>query len=300
MREPVVFARNLFKRYGPIRAVDGVDFDVWPGECFGLLGPNGAGKSTLMKMVHGFTPRDGGDLSVFGLDPDRDPAPIKNRLGVVSQSDNLDDELTVRQNLEVYAGYFGFSRKNAAARIASLLEFLALGPRSGARIRELSGGMRRRLAIARALLNDPDFLLLDEPTTGLDPQVRHLIWAKLRELKNRGVTLLLTTHYMEEAGQLCDRLVILDRGRVLAEGRPAALVRDAVPPYVLETVEEAAGGMPDSLRWERHGDKTYVYADAPDDLEKWAEGRLGTFLLRTSNLEDLFLKLTGRDLRDAD
>jgi lipooligosaccharide transport system ATP-binding protein len=256
-----------------------------------------------MKMIYCFSPRTSGTLSVLGLDPDRDPAAIKNRLGVVPQTDNLDDEVTVAQNLEIYAGYFGLSRRVVREKIRSLLEFMALGSRANARIRELSGGMKRRLVIARALLNDPELLILDEPTTGLDPQVRHLIWAKLRELKERGTTLLLTTHYMEEAHELCDRLLVMDRGKVLDSGKPKELVNKAIPPYVLEVPAawgKAVGAFPPQVQVETHGDKLFLYSASPDLLEKVAVEMHGDFRIRTTDLEDLFLKLTGRDLGEAE
>ena len=299
----LIHARQLVKSYGTIRAVDGIDFTVAAGESFGFLGPNGAGKSTLMKMIYCFSPRASGELSVFGLDPDRSPAEIKNRVGVVAQTDNLDDEVTVVQNLEIYAGYFGLSRRQVKEKIESLLDFMALEPKAKSRIRELSGGMKRRLVIARALLNDPELLILDEPTTGLDPQVRHLIWAKLRELKEEGVTLLLTTHYMEEAHEICDRLLVMDKGKVLESGRPKELVRNSLPPYVLElpvACQKSAGTWPSSIQVETHGDKLFLYSNSPEVLEKVALELQGEFRIRTTGLEDLFLKLTGRDLHETE
>ncbi len=300
--ETLIKARQLVKNYDAFRAVDGVDFDVQPGECFGFLGPNGAGKSTLMKMVYCFSPRAEGDLSIFGLDPDHHAAAIKNRLGVVAQTDNLDEDVSVLQNLEVYAGYFGFSRKQIKPKIEELLAFMALEGKAHARIRTLSGGMKRRLVIARTLLNDPDLLILDEPTTGLDPQVRHLIWAKMRELKAQGVTILLTTHYMEEAHELCDRLLVLDKGKVLAMGKPENLVKNALPAYVLElpVAKRNEIQISSSLQSEVHGDKLFLFAATPIELEKIAHQFLGEFRIRTTGLEDLFLKLTGRDLHESE
>jgi lipooligosaccharide transport system ATP-binding protein len=303
MPESLIQARQLVKNYNAFRAVDGVDFDVYAGECFGFLGPNGAGKSTLMKMIYCFSPRSGGNLSVFGLDPDRNSSEIKNRIGVVAQTDNLDDEISVIQNLEIYAGFFGLSRKQTRAKIQALLEFMALEAKAKARIRELSGGMKRRLVIARALLNDPELIVLDEPTTGLDPQVRHLIWAKLRELKNQGVTLLLTTHYMEEAHELCDRLLVMDKGKVLDSGKPKELVQKSMPPYVLElpiAYRDIVSGWPSSIQVESHGDKLFLYSHSPEVLEKAAVELHGEFRIRTTGLEDLFLKLTGRDLHESE
>lgn len=301
--EAVIQAKQLTKNYGGFEAVKGVDFTVNHGECFGFLGPNGAGKSTLMKMIYCFSPRTGGEISVFGLDPDRQPTAIKNRIGVVAQSDNLDDEITVVQNLQIYAGYFGLPPKETKAKIASLLAFMALEAKSKSRIRELSGGLKRRLVIARALLNDPELLILDEPTTGLDPQVRHLIWAKLRELKGKGVTLLLTTHYMEEAQELCDRLLVIDRGKVLDTGKPDELVKKSMPRYVLElpaAYQKAIAGWPAAIQVESHGDKLFLYSQSAEELEKAAVELHGEFRIRTTGLEDLFLKLTGRDLHESE
>ena len=224
MSRPAVHARGLRKRYGEIVAVDGIDFDVSPAECFGFLGPNGAGKTTTMKMIYGLAAVDEGTLEVLGLDVVRERRAVKSHLGVVPQEENLDKELSVRENLLVQAGFHGMSGADAAERIDELLEFSLLTARAGARTPELSGGMRRRLLIARALVNRPDVVVLDEPTTGLDPQARHTLWQTLDSLRERGVTLLLTTHYMEEAARLCDRLVIMDEGRILAEGAPADLI----------------------------------------------------------------------------
>jgi lipooligosaccharide transport system ATP-binding protein len=299
----LIQARQLVKNYGAFRAVDGVEFDVAPGECFGFLGPNGAGKSTLMRMIYCSSPRSGGLLSVFGLDPDQKPARIKNRIGVVAQTDNLDEDLTVVQNLEVYAGYFGFSRERVRERVRELIVFMALEAKAGARITELSGGMKRRLVIARALLNEPELLILDEPTTGLDPQVRHLIWARLRELKARGVTILLTTHYMEEAQELCDRLLVMDKGKVLDSGRPDELVRQNLPRYVLElpaAFRERPAGWPPGIEVETHGDRIFLYSQSAEVLERTAVELRGEFRIRTTGLEDLFLKLTGRDLHESE
>jgi len=299
----LIQARQLIKKFGALDAVAGIDFSVQKGECFGFLGPNGAGKTTLMKMIYCFSPRTSGSLSVFGSDPGVEAAAIKNRIGVVAQTDNLDDQLTVIQNLEVYAGYFGLSRKAARPRIESLIAFMALEAKAKASIRELSGGMKRRLVIARALLHDPELLILDEPTTGLDPQVRHLIWAKLRELKAQGTTLLLTTHYMEEAHELCDRLLVMDKGKVLDSGKPKELVAKSLAPYVLElpvAVKEALGALPPGVQLESHGDKLFHYSASPDALEKAALALKGDFRIRTTGLEDLFLKLTGRDLHESE
>ncbi len=221
--QPVV-ARDLVKRYGSFTAVDGVSFEIHEGECFGMLGPNGAGKSTTIKMITCFSPLSGGSLTVRGLDVSTEARQIKRVLGLVPQEDNLDPELPVRRNLEIYARYFGISRQEAAPRIDESLKLFQLQEKASAKVDDLSGGMKRRLVIARALVNNPQLLVLDEPTTGLDPQARHLVWQQLRYLKSRGVTMLLTTHYMDEAAHLCDRLVIMHRGKILEEGTPAALI----------------------------------------------------------------------------
>ncbi|MGH7739525.1 MAG: ABC transporter ATP-binding protein [bacterium] len=294
-------AKALTKSYGAFRAVDGVDFTVRQGECFGFLGPNGAGKSTLMKMIYCFSPRSGGELSVLGWDPNREPARVKNRLGVVAQSDNLDDEITLSQNLEIYGGYFGLSRGSVRRKIDELLKFMSLEEKADSPIRELSGGMKRRLVIARALLNDPELLILDEPTTGLDPQVRHLIWMKLRELKKRGVTLLLTTHYMEEAQQLCDRLLVMDKGKVLAQGTPASLLRKYLRPYVMEVPASIRlPRAPQGIEMDRAQDRVFLYAPSPAPLQRLAGKLKKDFQIRPTGLEDLFLKLTGRDLHESE
>src|SRR5690606_15390945 len=221
---PLIRARGLVKRFGDFVAVNGIDLDVWPGEAFGFLGPNGAGKSSTMRMIGCVSPPSGGELTVLGMDPRRDGPAIRARLGVCPQEDNLDVELTARENLTTYARYFGIPRRVARQRADELLEFVQLSERADSRVEPLSGGMKRRLTIARALVNNPDIVLLDEPTTGLDPQARHLVWERLFRLKQRGVTLVLTTHYMDEAEQLCDRLVIMDGGRIAAEGSPRELI----------------------------------------------------------------------------
>ncbi len=300
--QTLIQSKNLVKKYGDFTAVNGVDFEVKSGECFGFLGPNGAGKSTLMKMIYCFSPRTSGELSVFGLDPKDKAAAIKNRLGVVAQSDNLDDEVTPAQNLEIYGRFFGLGGKILKEKIKTLLQFMALETRADANVRALSGGMKRRLVIARSLLNDPDLLILDEPTTGLDPQVRHLIWAKLRELKAQGVTLLLTTHYMEEAQQLCDRLLVIDHGKVLAQGKPAELIKKHLEPFVMDVPKQCK--LPKAslkqVRSETHGDRVFLYARSASSLEKIAASSKVDFQIRPTGLEDLFLKLTGRDLRESD
>ncbi len=306
MPHPVISARQLTKTYGDFTAVDGIDFDVAPGESFGLLGPNGAGKSTTMRMVGAVSTRTGGELSILGLDPNQHGPDIRSQLGVVPQQDNLDQELRVRDNLLVYGRYFGLPRKVIAERADSLLEFAQLTDRAKAKVDDLSGGMKRRLTIARALINEPRILLLDEPTTGLDPQARHILWDRLFRLKERGTTLVLTTHYMDEAEQLCDRLVVVDKGRIMAEGSPAALIRQYSSKEVLEVrfgsdknADAALSLAGVGERLEVLPDRILVYSDNGEAALE-AITRLGlepiTSLVRRSSLEDVFLRLTGRSL----
>ena len=304
--DAVIRARRLVKRYGDFTAVDGIDFDVAPGESFGLLGPNGAGKSSTMRMIGGVSRRTSGELQVLGLDPDVDGPAVRAGLGVVPQDDTLDSELTVRDNLRVYGRYFGLSRARCRERAESLLAFAHLQERADAKVEEISGGMRRRLTIARALISDPHVLLLDEPTTGLDPQARNLLWDRLFRLKEQGTTLILTTHYMDEAEQLCDRIVVVDQGRIMAEGSPSQLIREHVSREVVELrfgrdhnveVARALDGV--GSRVEVLVDRVVVYTeDGEGVLEQVA--RLGlrpiTSLVRRSSLEDVFLHLTGRSL----
>ena len=306
MSEPVIVARDLVKRYGDFAAVDGISFDVAPGESFGLLGPNGAGKSTTMRMVGAVSTRTAGELSILGLDPDAFGPEIRSQLGVVPQSDNLDTELRVRENLLVYGRYFGLPSKLVAKRADELLAFAQLAEKGKAKVDSLSGGMKRRLTIARALINDPRVLLLDEPTTGLDPQARHILWDRLFRLKEQGTTLLLTTHYMDEAEQLCDRLVVVDKGRIMAEGTPAELIRRYSSREVLEVrfgsdrnseVAERLTGIGD--RMEVLPDRILVYSgNGEAELVRITEAGLHpiTSLVRRSSLEDVFLRLTGRSL----
>ncbi len=258
MSDNVIEVREVQKRYGTFTAVDGISFDVKRGELFGLLGPNGAGKTSTIRMIYGFSPLSGGSLRVFGHDITTGWRDVRARLGVCHQEDSLDEEMSVRDNLEIFAGFFGIPRAVARDRANKLLDFFSLENKEKASVRELSGGMMRRLAIARALINEPDLLILDEPTTGLDPQTRHQLWEKLADLKRQGVTIILTTHYMEEAAQLCDRLIIVDHGKILVEGRPRDLVAQFAGNQIIESQ-----GIP----------------------------RMGT-------LEDVFLKLTGRELRE--
>lgn len=302
----MIVASDLVKRYKQTTAVDGITFEVAAGESFGLLGPNGAGKSTTMRMVGAVSTRTSGVLEILGLDPDRHGPEIRSQLGVVPQQDNLDNELRVRENLLVYGRYFGLPRAVVARRADELLEFAQLADRAKAKVDELSGGMKRRLTIARALINDPRILLLDEPTTGLDPQARHILWDRLFRLKEQGTTLVLTTHYMDEAEQLCDRLIVVDKGRIMAEGSPAALIREHSSREVLEvrfgseanrTAAEKLQGVGDRL--EVLPDRILIYtADGEGALAEVARRELEpiTSLVRRSSLEDVFLKLTGRSL----
>jgi len=294
----------LRKTYGKLQAVKGISFAVRKGECFGLLGPNGAGKTTTIRMLYGYTPRDAGKLELFGLDIDTDIREIKRRIGICQQEDSLDPDLTVHDNLVGYARYFSIPRQQAERRASELLEFFALQSRASDRISVLSGGLKRRLMLARALVNDPDLLILDEPTTGLDPQSRQLLWEKLAALKGRGLSILLTTHYMEEAERLCDRLVIVDHGEILVEGKPAQLVRERVGHSVLEindpdeAVRVFLARQP--YRVEDLGNRLLVYLDDGDQLflKLTREVRAEGCTLRPAGLEDLFLKLTGRELRE--
>ena len=302
----MISAVGLTKRYGDLAAVDGIDLEVPPGESFGLLGPNGAGKSTTMKMVGAVSTRTSGDLRVLGLDPDTHGPEIRSQLGVVPQEDNLDAELRVRDNLIVYGRYFGIPRAVCAQRADELLAFAQLEDKARAKVDDLSGGMKRRLTIARALVNEPRVLMLDEPTTGLDPQARHVLWDRLFRLKERGTTLILTTHYMDEAEQLCDRLVVVDHGRIMAEGSPSALIRRYSSREVVEvrfgsdrnaSAAEQLAGLGD--RVEVLPDRVLVYAeDGEAALEQVARRGLHptTSLVRRSSLEDVFLRLTGRSL----
>ena len=305
--EALISARGLTKAFGAFSAVDGIDFAVRPGEAFGFLGPNGAGKSSTMKMIGCVSPSTGGELRLFGLDPATHGPQIRARLGVVPQADTLDNELTVRENLIIYGRYFGLSRKTVREKADELLDFVQLSERANSKVEPLSGGMKRRLTIARSLVNDPEVLLLDEPTTGLDPQARHVVWDRLFRLKQRGVTLVLTTHYMDEAEQLCDRLVVMDRGKIAEAGSPLELIRRLSTREVVELrfndetpdVDLALFG--DSVaRVERLSDRLLLYTDDGDALVPTAHERLHpqSVLVRRSTLEDVFLRLTGRTLVD--
>jgi len=301
MPEPVVLARSLVRRYGDVAAVDGVDLRIERGSCVALLGPNGAGKTTLSRMVGGVAPRNGGDLAVFGMDPWTDQTRVKSRLGWVLQQDALDEDLDAIENLLVWADLHGLTPQRARERAADVVKLLGLEGRERSRPGALSGGYRRRLAIARALLAEPEFLILDEPTTGLDPQVRHALWDILRRLREGGLTILVTTHYMEEAARIADRVVILFKGKVVAEGAPDDLVRQHLRRYVLEMRAEEA---PDAARLgcaegdvRRHGDRVLAFHD-DEDVLRGAVARCAfrTAMVRPSSLEDLFLELTGSSL----
>lgn len=308
MTQDMIVAKNLTKKYEDFVAVDGINFTVKRGEAFGLLGPNGAGKSTTMRMIASTSQRTSGDLEILGKDPNKKGPEIRAHLGVVPQQDNLDFELKVWENLYIYGRYFGLARKFVKAKIEELLAFAQLEDKRNVKTDALSGGMKRRLTIARALVNEPEILMLDEPTTGLDPQARHVLWDRLFRLKEQGVTLVITTHYMDEAEQLCDRLIVMDKGKIMAEGSPAQLIKDYSSREVLEVrfgssrnaeVAEQLGSVGDRI--EVLPDRILVYSeDGEQSLAKI--GQLGleplTSLVRRSSLEDVFLRLTGRTLVD--
>ena len=304
--EVLVHARDLTKRFGEFTAVNGVDFDVRVGEAFGFLGPNGAGKTSTMRMIACSSPVTSGELTVIGMDPRRQAPEIKARLGVVPQLDNLDMELTVRENLEMYARYFDIPDAVASARTTELLEFVQLSERAGEQVEPLSGGMKRRLTIARSLINEPELIILDEPTTGLDPQARHLLWERLYRLKQRGATLIITTHYMDEAEQLCDRLVVMDKAEIAAEGSPRELIERYATREVLElrfpeAVRAGLDGRLDGLadRVEALPDRHLLYVDDGERALEAVHAReipVESALVRRATLEDVFLRLTGRTL----
>jgi lipooligosaccharide transport system ATP-binding protein len=303
---PLIRARGLTKRFGTLTAVDAIDFDVAPGEAFGFLGPNGAGKTSTMRMIGAVSPRTDGELTVLGMDPDSHGPRIRSRLGVVPQEDTLDMELTVFENLLIYGRYFDLSYRETRRRADELLEFVQLNERRDELVERLSGGMKRRLTIARSLINEPDLALLDEPTTGLDPQARHLVWERLYRLKQRGTTLALTTHYMDEAEQLCDRLVVMDKAKIVAEGSPRSLIERYATREVLELrfpvgVQETLDGQLEGLgdRVEQLPDRVLVYTSDGEAAAVAAHERglrPETVLVRRSSLEDVFLRLTGRTL----
>jgi len=296
---------GLRKRYGNEEVIAGVDLELKRGECFGLLGPNGAGKTTTLKLCLGLADPDGGEISIMGMPVPARAREARARIGVVPQMDNLDPDFTVRENLLVYGRYFGMSRTEIESRIPDLLEFAGLAARAEVKIQTLSGGMKRRLTLARALINDPDLIFLDEPTTGLDPQARHLIWARLRQLVAQGKTVFLTTHFMDEAERLCNRLAIMDHGRIIAIGAPRELVAGNIEPQVVEVYGDGADAWVDAFgrgaaeRCEKTGETVFCYTHDADplvhDLDRRADLR---YLHRPANLEDVFLKLTGRELRD--
>ena len=305
--DPIIAVEHVHKSFGKLKAVDDLSFAVEPATCFGLLGPNGAGKTTMMKMIYGKSRRDAepaGRISVFGHDPNTHELDIKALTAVVPQENNLDEELNVFWNLLVYSKFYGLPAAEARRRIAELLAFVELSDRGNARIKDLSGGMKRRLIMARALINQPRLLILDEPTTGLDPQVRHLIWDKLRQLKKQGLTILLTTHYMEEAFQLCDRILIMHKGRKIMEGRPVTLLTENIEPYVLEIHNPDDFGhippdLPDSIRREQTEDRLLLYGPNMNALRDLTDRiSSGAYFLRQANLEDLFMKTTGRGLHE--
>jgi len=303
---PLIHARKLTKRYGNLEVVKGIDFSVNKGECFGFLGPNGAGKSTTVNMIYGYSPMSAGEIMVLGRDVRKYLREIKAQIGVVPQENNLDPDLTVWDNLLTYARYFDIPVKDAARRIDELLEFMQLKEKAHSKITSISGGMKRRLVIARSLINTPRLMILDEPTTGLDPQARHAIWQKLRSLKQNGTTMVLTTHYMEEAEQLCDRLVIMDKGAIVAQGPPRGLVETYVGNEVIElrVNEEQEVQILRSLdrykfTHERLGDTVYLFSKLGETLlQRIMEINGEGFIHRPATLEDVFLRLTGRELRD--
>ena len=306
MSEPLIRARGLTKTYGDFVAVDGIDFDVAKGESFGFLGPNGAGKSTTMRIIGATSVRTSGTLTILGKDPEQNGPQIRSHLGVVPQQDNLDSKLTVSENIFIYGRYFGLSSSFIYKKIPELLEFAQLGEKKDTKVEALSGGMKRRLTIARSLVSEPDILMLDEPTTGLDPQARHILWDRLFRLKEQGVTLLITTHYMDEAEQLCDRLIVMDKGKIMAEDSPAQLIKTYSTKEVLEVRfgSDRNQEMVDVLRpladrIEVLPDRILLYAeDGEQLLEQIAAKGIhpNTSLVRRSSLEDVFLRLTGRSL----
>jgi lipooligosaccharide transport system ATP-binding protein len=298
----ILSARGLRKSYGELEVVSGIDLQVESGECFGLLGPNGAGKTTTLRLCLGLTAPDAGEIELLGEPVPRRAREARAGVGVVPQLDNLDPDFTVAENLQVFGRYFGMQHEAVRKKIPELLEFAGLTGRADAKITTLSGGMKRRLTLARALVNDPRLVFMDEPTTGLDPQARHLIWERLRRLTQEGKTLVLTTHFMEEAERLCHRLAIMDRGRIIVQGSPRELIAKHIEPHVVEVhgpgveswLETARGLCP---RVERAGDTVFCYGHDPDRVLRGVTGDL-VYLHRPASLEDVFLKLTGRDLRD--
>ena len=309
MAKAVITVENVSKSFGKVQAVCDLSFSVEEGICYGFLGPNGAGKTTAMKMIYGKCTRDkdcNGLMDIFGYDPARNELAIKYLSGVVQQEDNLDEELNVRQNLMIYARFYDMQAKEAKERIEYLLDFLELSEKAESKIRELSGGMKRRLVIARALLNSPRLLILDEPTTGLDPQVRHVIWDKIRQLQKQQTTVLLTTHYMEEAFQLCNRMLIMHKGRKIMEGKPVELLEQNIEKHVIEVLDAETAGhvgdkpISDRIRVDHALNVVRYYCDDVDSLNDLAASQLqaGSYLIRQTNLEDVFLRATGRHLSE--
>lgn len=301
----VLTARGLRKRYGDTEVVAGFDLDIRRGECFGLLGPNGAGKTTTLRLLLGLIEPDGGEITMLGYPVPADARRARLKVGVVPQMDNLDPDFTVTENLRIYGRYFGWPAQEVDRRIPALLDFANLSHRADAKISALSGGMKRRLTLARALVNDPDLIFLDEPTTGLDPQARHMMWQGLRRLLGEGKTILLTTHFMEEAERLCDRLAIIDQGRLIAAGSPRELIEQNIEPAVVEVYGEGAGAWGREFgaalcdRYEMAGESFFCYSRNEEVLLRHLHDRPGLrYLRRPASLEDVFLKLTGRDLRD--
>ena len=306
MRELLFECQHLVKHYGEATVVDDLSFQLQAGECLGVIGPNGAGKTTTLRMCLGLTLPDAGTIQAFGLSMPRDALAIKSRLGVVSQFDTLDPDFTCVENLRVFGTYFGMSRAAIAARVPELLEFAALTHKADAKPGQLSGGMKRRLSLARALINDPDILLLDEPTTGLDPQARHLMWERLQQLLQQGKSILLTTHFMDEAERLCNRLLLLDHGKKIAEGTPRDLISQHLEPDVVEVYGQEALALVNSplahlaQRTETSGETVFFYTvDATSLLQALSEHTRLRTLHRPANLEDLFLKMTGRQIREG-
>ncbi|OIP88570.1 MAG: ABC transporter [Syntrophaceae bacterium CG2_30_49_12] len=304
MVEPIVEAIHLKKRFGNLVAVDDVSFEVFPGECFGILGPNGAGKTSTIRMIYGFSPMTDGSLKVFGLDISQNMRAGKARIGVCQQENNLDPDLTVLQNLEVFARYFDIPLREAHERARSLLQFMALDHRRETKAIELSGGMMRRLVLARALINNPELLILDEPTTGLDPQSRHQVWESLEQLRADGLTILLTTHYMDEASRLCDRLLIMDGGHILVQGKPSDLIQEYIGHGIIE-VNEPTPTLRSylqtlNLQYEDTGHRLIIYSEGSGSLYQEIRNNYckGGCLMRMATLEDVFLKLTGRELKE--
>jgi len=309
MADTVINVENISKSFGEVRAVCDLSFSVEAGCCYGFLGPNGAGKTTAMKMIYGKCTRDRdceGLMDIFGYDPAKNELAIKYLSGVVQQEDNLDEELDVIQNLMIYSRFYDMPKIAAKERIEYLLDFLELSEKAASKIRELSGGMKRRLVIARALLNSPRLLILDEPTTGLDPQVRHVIWDKIRQLQKQQTTVLLTTHYMEEAFQLCNYMLIMHKGRKIMEGKPAELMDQNIEKYVIEVLDAERAGqigsekLSDEIRVDRALNVVRYYSNDMEALKKLAASELkaGNYLIRQTNLEDVFLRATGRHLND--